>query len=1126
MADLFLSPLKRCYEFNQIIENIKDGKSPLHVHGLVQSQKAHFSAALFKYSGIKQGLIIAHSDLEAKRIYEDIRFYAGEAAAYMPCSDIFFYSMEARDRNEESKRIDVLRRLSKGEKIIIVSSIDNLMRKYVPKSVFLDNIIEINSSSIIDVDSISRSLAAMGYERESKVEGIGQFSVRGGIIDIFSPGFENPVRIELFGDEIDSMRSFDAISQKSIEKISSVTIAPAREVIYKPSVGLGTAGEIPETEGLSEELAGKMDKLSQGIYFEGIENHIDYIYDKPDTLLDYMGAASLVLMNEPERVLQRQRNYASEFAEIFVASLERGEASKEQGDLLFGMDRIQECFEDKRLLMLATLPKDVEGFEKAAAYSFSAREVPSFGGKTEMAAGEIKFLKEKGHSVLISIGSPDKAKGLQEMLSAHSIEAMVTSNREYSIRPSQIVISPGDISSGFSYLDCAFTLITDTEILGAHKKSFQKKKIRSKNARQIESFMELEIGDYVVHESHGIGKYEGMKQLVVGDVTKDYLRIVYSAGDSLYVPTDQFDKVQKYIGGEGERVRLSKLGTSEWNKAKAKAQKAVEEMAKELIELYARREGMKGYQFRDDTPWQFEFENLFPHEETQDQKRAIEEVKKDMESDGIMDRLICGDVGYGKTEVAIRAVFKACMDSKQVAVLVPTTILAQQHYNTFRERFEKFPIRVEVLSRFKTGKEQSHIADDIRRGLVDVVIGTHRLLSDDIKFKDLGLLVIDEEQRFGVKHKEKIKSLKSSVDVLAMSATPIPRTLHMSLTGIRDMSIIEEPPEERHPVLTFVVEAKESIIADAIEREISRGGQVFFVYNRVGGIEDMAAKIKKLVPSARIDLGHGQMNARQLENVMMRFLQRETDVLVCTTIIETGMDIANANTMIVFDADKMGLSQLYQLRGRVGRSSRQGYAYLVYEKDKMLTEISEKRLKAIKEFTEFGSGFKIAMRDLEIRGAGNLLGSQQHGHMSAIGYDLYVKMLSDAIRRLKGEEVRPEIDTEIELKLNAYIPQDYIQDELSKIEIYKKIASIESREEMYEVEEEIEDRFSDIPVPVRTLIMTAYVKSLGKRMGVKAIKHHNDKIYIEPYYMFKPKEEKEDYKLITEIAMVMEKMLQ
>ncbi|AHM55547.1 transcription-repair-coupling factor Mfd [Peptoclostridium acidaminophilum DSM 3953] len=1126
MADIFLSPLKRCYEFNQIIENVKEGKSPVHVNGLVQSQKAHFGAGLFKYSGIKQGLIITHSDLEAKKIYEDMRFYAGEAAAFMPCSDIFFYSLEARDRNEEAKRIDVLRRLAKGERIILISSIDNLMRKYVPKNIFFESLIEVNSNDTVDIEALSRKLAALGYERESKVEGVGQFSIRGGIIDIFSPGFENPVRIELFGDEIDSMRTFDSLSQKSIERVDSVTIAPAREVIYAPGFDPKLSANIHETAGLSEELSGKMEKLSQRIYFEGIENHIDYIYERPSTLLDYLGAESLVIMNEPERVLQRAKNFASEFSEIFVASLERGEAGSEQGNLLFAMDDIQERFEGKTLLMLATLPKDVEGFNRASAYSFSAREVPSFGGKLEMAAGEIKFLKEKGHSILISIGSPDKAKGLQEMLSSHSIECSVTSDRSYAIRPSQVVISPGDVSAGFSYLDCAFTLVTDTEILGAHKKTFQKKKTRSKNARQIESFMELEIGDYVVHESHGIGKYEGMKQLVVGDVTKDYLRIVYSAGDTLYVPTDQLDKVQKYIGGEGERVKLSKLGTSEWSKAKAKAQKAVEEMAKELIELYAKREGMKGYQFGEDTPWQFEFENLFPHEETQDQKRAIEEVKKDMESDGIMDRLICGDVGYGKTEVAIRAVFKACMESKQVVVLVPTTILAQQHYNTFRERFEKFPIRVEVLSRFKTEKEQSRIADDIRRGLVDVVIGTHRLLSDDIKFKDLGLLVIDEEQRFGVKHKEKIKSLKASVDVLAMSATPIPRTLHMSLTGIRDMSIIEEPPEERHPVLTFVVEAKESIIADAIEREISRGGQVFFVYNRVGGIEDMAARIKKLVPSARIDLGHGQMSARQLENVMMRFLQRETDVLVCTTIIETGMDIANANTMIVFDADKMGLSQLYQLRGRVGRSSRQGYAYFIYEKDKMLTEISEKRLKAIKEFTEFGSGFKIAMRDLEIRGAGNLLGSQQHGHMSAIGYDLYVKMLSGAIRRLKGEEERPEVDTEIELKLNAYIPQDYIQDELAKIEIYKKIASIESKDEMYEIEEEIEDRFSDIPLPVRTLIMTAYVKSMAQKLGVKAIKHHKEKIYIEPYYMFKPKEEKEDYKLITEIAMVMEKMLQ
>ena len=660
-------------------------------------------------------------------------------------------------------------------------------------------------------------------------------------------------------------------------------------------------------------------------------------------------------------------------------------------------------------------------------------------------------------------------------------------------------------------------------MIGVHKRVSKTKNKKKKKGQKIESFLDLNVGDYVVHENSGIGRYTGIDQITVNGIKKDYMKIIYQGGDNLYVPIDQMDKVQKYIGSDVEKVKLNKLGSSEWTRAKAKVKKEIEDMTKDLIELYAKREKVKGYKYSKDTPWQQEFESLFPHEETDDQLKAIKETKKDMESDKVMDRLICGDVGYGKTEVAIRAVFKACMDQKQVAVLVPTTILAQQHYNTFKERFENYPIRVEVLSRFKSPKQQKEIISDAKKGLVDVLIGTHRIVSKDINLPNLGLVVIDEEQRFGVKHKESLKQIKSTVDVLTLSATPIPRTLHMSLSGIRDMSVIEEPPQERHPVITYVTESKESVIQDEIERELARGGQVFFVYNRVEHIEEMASKIKRLVPDANVAVAHGRMTSKMLEDIILGFLNKEYDVLVCTTIIETGMDISNANTMIVYDADKMGLAQLYQLRGRVGRSSRQGYAYLMYEKDKVLSEIAEKRLKAIREFTEFGSGFKIAMRDLEIRGAGNILGSQQHGHMAVIGYDLYVKMLNDAIKKVKGEPIVEEIDVEIDLSVNAYIPDTYIPDELTKIEMYKKIASIENKEDMLEVEEELEDRFSDLPKSVQTLLKISYIKSLCKIMKIEKVRQVKDEIWLLPLTKYKTKE-KVGYKIVTELEELLEKM--
>ncbi len=1123
MRDILIYPLQQCIEYNHIIESIYKNASPLLINGLIPAQKSHISYSLF-HKFKKQMLLITHSDLEAKNLYEDLKFYAPDKVLYLSFEEIYFYALDAKDKKEESKRLKVLYQLIKEEDVILITSIEGVLRKYIPKNKLQENIFEYQLGQTIDIENISSKLITLGYERVEKVEGMGQFSIRGGIVDIYPGGYDHPVRIELFDEEIDSIRTFDTLTQKSIEKIQKFQIIPSREFIYPEDMEEGLKKLKKEVKKeTNEEIYTNFEKIKEKIYFEGIENYIDYLYPQEDkSLFSYLKKDAMVIFNEPSRIREKAKNYHDEFKENYKTYLERGMILKSQANLLYPFEEIEEAAENRFTILYSLLPKAIKGFSAKAIVNFNSREIPSFNGKINLLIEEIKYLKAHGYKVILTPGSMERSKKLYEELLNEGIESILLKDRDAQIKSAQVVITPGSLSSGFQYSDIKYTLITDHEIYGVHKKVSSRKK-KFKKGEKIESFLDLKLGDYVVHEGHGVGKYAGIDQLKVNGIKKDYIKIVYSGGDSLYVPTDQMDKVQKYIGQDAENVKMNKLGTSEWNKAKAKVKKSVEDMAKELVQLYAQREKAKGYKFKEDNLWQKEFEGLFPYEETEDQIRAIEDTKKDMESDIIMDRLICGDVGYGKTEVAIRAVFKACMDSKQVAFLVPTTILAQQHYNNFKERFANFPLRVEVLSRFKTPKEQKQIIEDIKRGLVDVVIGTHRIISSDIAFKNLGLVVIDEEQRFGVKHKEKLKKLKTSVDVLTLSATPIPRTLHMSLSGIRDMSLIEEPPEERHPVLTYVVEGKESIIADAIEREIARGGQVFLVYNRVNGIENMVAMVNRLVPRAKVAMGHGQMSVRQLEKVMLGFLEKEYDVLVCTTIIETGMDIQNANTIIIYDADKMGLSQLYQLRGRVGRSSRQGYAYFMYEKDKVLSEVAEKRLKAIKEFTEFGSGFKIAMRDLEIRGAGNILGPQQHGHMAVIGYDLYVKMLGESIRKLRGEEI-VEMDTEIELNVNAYIPDTYIQDEGTKIEIYKKIASIESKEDMYVIQEEIEDRFSDIPVPLLTLLTIAYIKALGKKLKVKAIKHDKDKIYLEPHYRFKPKE-KNHYKLVTEIANVLEKMI-
>lgn len=1124
MNDIFVYPLQNSKEYKDIINCINNNKGSLLINGLLAVQKPHIAYSMYRDLN-RQTIFITNSDLEAKKVYDDLSFYMKDKVEYIGFQDILFYHLDAKDRSEEAKRLKVLLKLAKGENIILVTSIEAVMRKYIPKEILLENIYTYKIGDVINLEKLSETLVNLGYERVSKIEGFGQFSIRGGIVDIFSLEYNNPIRMELFDDEIDSIRTFDVFSQKSIEKINKFSITPSREFIYPENVEEAVDKIKKDTDkNTNEDVFLNIDNINSKTYFQGIENYIDYLYPEENkSIFTYLQENAIVFFNDISRTKERCENYLNEFKENYKLNLERGLAIKNQGKLLYTYNDLDFLSEGRKLVLNTLLPKPINDFNVKSIINFDSREVPTFNAKVDVLAEELNRLKYNGYKIVLATNTYDRAKKLHADLLDLDLESTISKDRDMEIKSSQIVIIPARITSGFEYKSIKFVVITDNEMIGVHKRTSTSKSKKQKKGKKIESFLDLNIGDYVVHENSGVGRYTGIEQITVNNIKKDYMKLVYQGGDNLYVPIDQMDKVQKYIGVEEDKVKLNKLGTNEWTRAKAKVKKEIEDMTKELIELYAKREKVKGYKFSKDTPWQGEFESLFPHQETDDQLRAIEETKKDMESDKVMDRLICGDVGYGKTEVAIRAVFKACMDQKQVAVLVPTTILAQQHYNTFKERFEGYPIRVEVLSRFKTPKQQKQIIEDAKKGLVDVLIGTHRIISKDINMPNLGLVVIDEEQRFGVKHKESLKKIKSTVDVLTLSATPIPRTLHMSLSGIRDMSVIEEPPQERHPVITYVTEAKESIIQDEIERELGRGGQVFFVYNRVERIEEMASMIQRLVPDAKVAIAHGRMTSKDLENIILGFLNKEFNVLVCTTIIETGMDISNANTMIVYDADKIGLAQLYQLRGRVGRSTRQGYAYLMYEKDKSLSEIAEKRLKAIREFTEFGSGFKIAMRDLEIRGAGNILGSQQHGHMAVIGYDLYVKMLNEAIKKVKGEVVSEDIDVEIDLSVNAYIPDNYITDELIKIEMYKKIASIESKEDMYEVQEELEDRFSDIPKSVETLLKIAYIKTLCKKLKIEKVRQIKDEILLNPLTRYKTKE-KIGYNIVNELEELLENM--
>ena len=1093
-----LKPLITSDKFSSIKRDLLEKRSPIEICGLSESSKAYLTSAVYE-SLDKPVVIITHSDMEAKNLYEDLSLYSINVS-YFPAKEVVFYNVDAISGDLRWARLRVIKEILEKKKGILVTSIDAFASKYTPRKLFKKHKLSLRVGKEVDFEDISRILSEGGYERVEIVEGKGEYSLRGGLLDVFPPDSSNPYRIELFGDEIESIRTFNIESQRSIDRVKTVKIFPAKEMIIDESLMQEAIesinGELNEVlskvtdkekkEKLKSIVNRNLESFSETHTFETIDSYLPFLYKNSESFFDYLENYTVIL-DDKVRSLGKLDSMYTEFNESYSIFLERGDILPSQGELLLNKEKTLALLEERVDIILDEIQKSSKVLEPKHTYEIKGASLNQYQGQLDILIDDILDKKNNEYRTIILSGTRARGERLVETLRDRGIESTYKDAID-DIQLGEVVVTFGNLLKGFECPEYKVCVISDKEVFGEAKRKLKKSKKKTKGVAKITSFTDLKPGDYVVHANHGIGVYKGIKQIEVAGSKRDYLDIVYDKGDKLYVPVDQLDLVQKYIGSEGKLPKINKLGGNEWAKAKAKVKKSINEIAQDLMKLYAARATMKGHKFSKDTQWQKQFEDEFPYEETPDQLSSIEEIKADMESDKSMDRLLCGDVGYGKTEVAVRAAFKAVMDGKQVAFLVPTTILAEQHYKNFKKRFSDFPVTIDMVSRFRTAKEQKATLQAVKEGNVDILIGTHRLVSKDINFKDLGLLIVDEEQRFGVAQKEKIKNLKKNVDVLTLSATPIPRTLHMSLTGVRDISVIETPPEERYPIQTYVVEQNDQLIRDAIMREIGRGGQVYFVYNRVEDIDKMAGYVKNLVPEAKISVAHGRMTEKELENEIRSFVNNENNVLVCTTIIETGIDIQNVNTIIVYNADKMGLSQLYQLRGRVGRSNRIAYAYLLYTKDKILTEVAEKRLKALKDFTELGSGFKIAMRDLEIRGAGNMMGSSQHGHMATIGYDLYCRMLEDTIKLIKGDIDKEPIETTVDLKVDAYIPSNYIEDEIQKISIYKKIAALESMEEYMDIKEELEDRYSSIPQPVYNLMDIAYIKSRAKMLSIEEIK--------------------------------------
>lgn len=1062
MMKTLIEPLHELADFDEINKEKMEHPGMIQVSGCVTSQRTHLIYALS--ADCPYTLILHSTEEKAKKMYEEYQFI-DENVCYYPAKDLLFYQADIHGKVLVKQRMETIQKLIErkdGEKVTIITTFDALMDELMPLSEIRNDIFAIKNSESYEFDDLVKRISELGYVREEQVEGPGQFAVRGGIIDIFPLTEELPIRVEFWGDEVDSVRTFDIDSQRSIENIEEVIVYPA------------------------DEKKDKKHKVSFINYFDNKE--------------------TIIFLDEPMRNLELGQKVEEEVGrakENRELENEKRPGNDEEYEVSFySAENIVKMLNQFSMIGLSTLENKMKPFHVRSTYCVQAQSVSPYNSSFEMLTRDLKRLRRNGYRAVLLSGSRTRARRLAEDLRDYDLKSFYSEDLEREVAPGEIMVCYGHVETGYEYPMIKFIVISESDIFGKVRK---KRKRKLYEGESIQNFSDLKPGDYVVHENHGLGIYKGIEKIEVDKVTKDYMKISYADGGNLYILATQLNAIQKYASADAKKPKLNKLGGQEWHKTKTRVKGAVQQIAKDLVELYATRQEKEGFVYGPDTVWQREFEEMFPFEETDDQLMAIEAAKKDMESTKIMDRLVCGDVGFGKTEIAVRVAFKAVQENKQVVYLVPTTILAQQHYNTFVQRMKEFPVRVDLLCRFRTPSEQKKTIEDLKKGQVDIVVGTHRVLSKDVEFKDLGLLIIDEEQRFGVQHKEKIKKLKDNIDVLTLTATPIPRTLHMSLIGIRDMSVLEEPPMDRMPIQTYVMEHNPEMIREAIERELSRQGQVYYVYNKVKDIAEVTDRIQKLVPDANVAYAHGQMKEHQLEKIMYDFISGDIDVLVSTTIIETGLDISNVNTIIIHDADKMGLSQLYQLRGRVGRSNRMAYAFLLYQKDKTLKEIAEKRLAAIREFTDLGSGVRISMRDLEIRGAGNLLGEEQHGHMEAVGYDLYCKMLNEAVKQLKGEMPEDIYTTTVDLNIDAYIPSSYIKNEYQKLDIYKRIAAIETEEEREDMLEELIDRFSDPPRKVQQLLMISQLRSLAHSAYITAVEQKGEEFRFTMYEKAKVK---------------------
>ena len=1068
-------------KFNDYIDNVKSGTSPIMLSGLTDSAKVHFAYSTFFYTD-KPICIITYNELQAKKIIRDLQYFSNDIS-YFPRREILSYDYLAGSTEIYHDRINCLNSIYNKKSKIIVTTIEAASQEIVSKETLYNNVFDLVDNSSINLEEIKIKLSQLGYERCDMVESAAEYSIKGGIIDIaLSP--KKGVRIELWGDEIDSIREFDIETQRSTDKIKKVTIYPATEFVLEEKLQ-DIANRIIKKNGEDEKTLEDIEAIKQGDYLNKIDKYFNSFYEIRETIIEYIKNDYIIFLDEIGKIKARSENIIKDNNSVIKSLIEK---KREVPEAIINLRDYIKFIEAIKKVQTIYLEKQDIGFvdkqsmhAKRNGYSFSYREVNFFRSSMDLCIKEIQQAKTNGKTVVILAGNKNNEKQLKKVL-----EEKIGYNID------DIKLDSGELSTGFECFDFNLLVISAKDLFNVPKKR-RKASLEFKQGETV-IFSDLKVGDYIVHKTNGIGQFIGVNTIKADNVTKDYIKIKYKDDDVLYIPTSNLDNIRKYIGVGDKPPKVNRLGSKEWANAKQKVKSNLREVARDLIELYAKREKIKGYAFSKDTEWQKEFDNSFEFQETDDQIRAIEDVKKDMEKPKPMDRLLCGDVGYGKTEVAIRGAFKACMDQKQVAYLVPTTILANQQYEAFCERMKEYPIRIEVLNRFKTKKEQEEIVKKLKLGEIDIIVGTHRLLSRDVEFKNLGLLIIDEEHRFGVKDKEKIKQLKTNVDVLSMTATPIPRTLHMSIVGIRDMSCLYEPPQNRIPVQTYVLEYDNEVIKEAITKELERNGQVFYLYNKTETIERKSNEIAELVPEAKVGFAHGKMSGKELEDIMMDFVNKEINVLVCTTILESGIDIPNANTIIVEDADRLGLAQLYQIRGRVGRSDKQAYAYITYKRDKIINEVAEKRLKAIKEFTEFGSGFKIAMRDLEIRGAGSLIGEMQHGHMDQVGYDTYCKLLDEVVKEMKGIEVEEDTDVTIDINVSSFIPDSYIENGNQKIEVYQNIALCRDEQDLKNTEEDISDRFGKIPREVINLLEIARIKNMCKAIGITKVTQRQNNI--------------------------------